>query len=126
MKKLGYLQIALLVLFLAVSKPCWAGSNVPNDLWVLPHDSQRPAEMVLAQTLQGLTGRERPKLWLEHGGMSAVILGQLEKEGTSIHRVSSVWNLPADNVHAWSFGTIGGPMEAIKRTIDLLRRIRAS
>jgi len=26
----------------------------------------------------------------------------------------------AINVHAWSFGKIGGPMEAVKRTIDLL------
>ena len=24
------------------------------------------------------------------------------------------------NVHAWSFGDIGGPMEAVKRTIDAL------
>jgi len=24
------------------------------------------------------------------------------------------------NVHAWSFGSIGGPMEAVKQTIDLL------
>ena len=24
------------------------------------------------------------------------------------------------NVHAWSFGKSGGPMEAVKRTIDLL------
>ena len=26
------------------------------------------------------------------------------------------------NVHAWSFKEIGGPMEAVKQTIDLLPR----
>jgi hypothetical protein len=68
----------------------------PSDLWVLRHDSARAAEMVLAQTLQGLIGRDSPKLWLDKSGMSAVILNQLQQEGVRIHRVTSVWDLPEE------------------------------
>jgi hypothetical protein len=51
--------------------------------------------MVLAESFQGLTGRDLPKLWLDkNASMSAVILAQLEQEGTTLHRVNSVWDLP--------------------------------
>jgi len=70
-------------------------SKVPSDLWVVPFDAGRAAEMVLAESLQGLTGRESPTLWLDkNGGMSAVVLRQLEDEGTTVHRVNTVWDLP--------------------------------
>src|SRR5262245_38800366 len=77
------LMLFMLVLFI-IGKPY--GPLVGHtdegvtDLWVVRHDRGRPAEMVLAQTLQGLTGRKKPKLWLETGGMSAVILEQLRAE----------------------------------------------
>ncbi len=51
--------------------------------------------MVLAQSLQGLSGRAQPRLWLETGGMSAVVLQELEKEGWTLRRAASVWDLPA-------------------------------
>jgi len=73
--------------------------EIPTDLWVVPFstssDPSSEADMVLAQTLQGLTGRTLPALWLDkHNVMSEVILRQLESEGTVLHRVSSVWDLP--------------------------------
>lgn len=71
-------------------------TNNPSELWVLRHDSTRAAEMVLAQTLQGLVGRDHPKLWLEKSGMSAVILSQLQQEGVEVHRVATVWELPEE------------------------------
>ena len=70
-------------------------AQIPDELWVLPFDAQRPAEMVLAESLQGLSGARMPKLWLDkRGGMSAVILQQLQSEGTQIHQVNAVWDLP--------------------------------
>lgn len=71
--------------------------NIPSDLWVVPFDARLPAEMVLAESFQGLTGALLPKLWLDkRGGMSAVILEQLESEGTQVHRIASVWDLPEE------------------------------
>src|ERR1700687_2009859 len=94
------LVLAAVVLLTVSSATAVAASrsgSVPAELWVVPFDSGRAAEMVLAESLQGLTGRDAPKLWLDkRGGMSAVILEQLESEGTRIHRVNSVWELPDD------------------------------
>lgn len=50
--------------------------------------------MVLAQSMQGLSGRQYPQIWLDSGGMSAKILAQLEREWRPIHRIKSVWELP--------------------------------
>jgi hypothetical protein len=73
------------------------GDDVPSDLYVIPFSSSstRAAEMVLAQTFQGLTGHDTPQIWLDKNAvMSAVILLQLEREGTLLHRLDSVWDLP--------------------------------
>jgi hypothetical protein len=81
----------------AAGPPDSAVPPVPGDLWVVPFNSGRAAEMVLAETLQGLTGHDLPKLWLDKNGvMSAVVLQQLQDEGTNVHRVASVWELPDD------------------------------
>ena len=73
--------------------PAAAPKPSVEDLWVIPHDQMNPAEQVVAQTLQGLVNRQAPKIWIEAGGMSAVILKDLEREGTKLHRVASVWDL---------------------------------
>lgn len=87
------LRLALAAL-LAVNAVSISAQN-PIDLWVLPFNSNRAAEMVLAQTMQGLTGRDLPKLWLDrNNSMSAVILADLVRQGVTIHQVSSVWDLP--------------------------------
>src|SRR6266849_6392496 len=71
------------------------GWPIPDDLWVVPFNTGRPAEMVLAESLQGLTGRDSPKLWLDKRAvMSAVVLQQLRDEGTRVHEVDTVWDLP--------------------------------
>jgi hypothetical protein len=64
-----------------------------RDLWVISHDGMTPAEQVLAQSLQGLTGRTHPRIWLRAKGMSRVIEGQLRREKVRFHEVSSVWDL---------------------------------
>src|SRR5215831_15947289 len=74
------------------------GDDVPSDLYVIPFSSSstRAAEMVLAQAFQGLTGHDSPQIWLDKNAvMSAVVLAQLEQEGTSLHPLSSVWELPS-------------------------------
>lgn len=76
-----------------------ANGSIPVELWVVPFSSSpsRAAEMVLAESLQGLTGRDLPKLWLDkNASMSEVILAQLEQEGTTLHRLNSVWDLPGE------------------------------
>ncbi len=100
MKPLLYCRLVAALTFVAaatstVLPAAPVGRNIPSELWVLPFDSGKAAEMVLAESFQGLTGRDLPQLWLDKtGGMSSVILQQLQSEGTQIHRVNSVWDLP--------------------------------
>jgi hypothetical protein len=68
------------------------GATIP-DLWVVNHDSLTPAEQLLGITLQGVVNRKSPRVWMDTGGMSGVILAQLSSEGTRIHNIPSVWNL---------------------------------
>jgi hypothetical protein len=60
---------------------------------VLPHSGMSAAEQVLTQSLQGITGRKQPRIWLHTGGMNAVIEAQLRREGVTLHEVGSVWEL---------------------------------
>ena len=86
---------AVLLTVLAFWLAAGPRQRVPTDLWVVPFNSSRAAEMVLAQSLQGITGRDVPRLWLDRPNtMSEVILAELDREGFRIHRVSSVWDLP--------------------------------
>jgi hypothetical protein len=64
-----------------------------RELWVIPHARLSAAEQVLAQTLQGVVGRERPRIWLRSGSMYAVVEEQLRREGVTLREVSSVWEL---------------------------------
>jgi len=65
-----------------------------KSLWVIPFREQQKDEMVLAQTLEGLCSRQSPRIWLDGGGMGAVILRQLEQDGWQLHRIDNVWQLP--------------------------------
>ena len=103
MKKSRHCFLFIALAIFASGEPCsllaQPSGDIPADLWVVPFSSSssspHPAEMVLAQTLQGLTGHDKPAIWLDKNGvMSAVILQQLQGEGTAIHRVNSVWDLP--------------------------------
>jgi hypothetical protein len=64
-----------------------------RGLWVIPHDGMSPAEQLLAQSLQGVTGRKRPRIWLRSGSMYAVIEEQLRREGVRLREAVSVWEL---------------------------------
>src|SRR5262249_4521358 len=59
-----------------------SGSPVVKELWLVPYEPLTPAEKVFAQTLQGLVGRKQPRIWLDSGDQSRVILKQLREEGT--------------------------------------------
>ncbi len=71
-------------------------SNTPSglrELWTIFHDGLPPAEQVLAQTLQGLVGKQRPKIWLRSKSMYAVVEDQLRREGVALRPAASVWEL---------------------------------
>lgn len=64
-----------------------------RELWVIPHAGMSPAEQMLAQTLQGVVGRERPRIWVRSGSMYAVVEAQLRREGVILSEAASVWDL---------------------------------
>ena len=68
-------------------------ADLPAELWALVHGALKPAEVVLAQTLQGLTGKRRPAIWLRSDGMHRVIEEQLRREGVVFHDAPDVWAL---------------------------------
>src|SRR5947209_14810542 len=64
-----------------------------SELWVIPHSPLKPAEQLLALTLQGLVGRKQPRIWLRSGSIYAVVEEQLRREGVRLREASSVWEL---------------------------------
>ena len=62
-------------------------------LWVVPHDRLRPAEQVLAQTIQGLVSNRQSAVWMQSDGFYATAEEQLRREGVSLRPVASVWDL---------------------------------
>lgn len=95
------LPSALLVALLLMGSPAPShpgspapqASRPPRTLWVMNHQRWSPAERMLAVTLQGLANRRQPRVWLRAGGMSAVVLEELQKEGTQLREAASVWEL---------------------------------
>lgn len=66
----------------------------PREMWVIAHDPGKPAEMMLAETLQGLTAANKDRrIWLKSGGGYQIILDQLASEGVELHEVESAWDL---------------------------------
>ncbi len=65
-----------------------------KDLWVINHRDLPPAEMLLAQTLQGLTADNKDKrIWVRSPGGYEIILQQMKADGVLIHEVKSAWEL---------------------------------
>lgn len=63
-------------------------------LWVMPHAELKPAEQVLAQTLQGLIAAKPDEaIWLRGRSMYAVVEEQLRREGVHIEVVPTIWLL---------------------------------
>lgn len=69
--------------------------SVPGDkvLYTLDRDALSPADQVLAQTLQGLVGKEEPHIWLKTNGVEAAVLDGLRKDGWEIRPAKDVWSL---------------------------------
>jgi hypothetical protein len=64
-----------------------------TNLWVIDIDKLAPAEQTLVLTLQGLTAKQSPRIWIAGDGMNGLILEQLRQAGTRIHPVTSAWDL---------------------------------
>jgi hypothetical protein len=77
----------------AVGGPLGPPPSGLDELWVIPHEGLSPAEQLLAQCLQGVTGRRRLRIWLRSGSMHAVIEEQLRREGVRLREAASVWEL---------------------------------
>lgn len=69
------------------------GQSSKVHLFTLDHNALKPAEQVLAQTLQGLTARKAPRIWLENKGIQVEILSDLRKEGARVEAARDVWQL---------------------------------
>lgn len=82
----------VIVICLCLAAGAGRGASVP-DIWVINHGGLSPAEQLMATTLQGVVNRKSPRVWMDTGGMSAVVLAQLRAEGTRVHTVSTVWDL---------------------------------
>lgn len=90
---MGLLFIALAEAAGAAPTPKDPPPSRLRELWVIPHAAMSPAEQMLAQTLQGLLNREKPRLWLRSGSMYAVIEEQLKREGVTLREAASAWEL---------------------------------
>jgi hypothetical protein len=106
----------------------------------MEHQRWSPAEQMLAVTLQGLANRRQPRVWIRAGGMSAVLLEELQKEGTQIREVASVWDLIRElkgeirGAVVYRLGTpsvgvatsLCGPMQGVAVEESLLERAQAA
>lgn len=65
-----------------------------EPLYVLSgYRSLPPGEQVLAQTLQGITGTDRPRIWLGNSGIGDEVLGEMRRSGTVTVDDTTVWAL---------------------------------
>jgi hypothetical protein len=111
-----------------------------RELWVIPHRSLPAAEQVLAQTLQGVVGRTRPRIWLRTRGFNAVVEEQLRRDGVRLREAGSVWELltefrrEARGAILYRLGTPGlnvatslcGPMNAVAIDESLQDRAKSA
>ena len=77
----------------AQSKPKDPPPSGLKSICVIQHETMSPAEQVLAQTLQGITGRVKPKILLRAKSSYAIVEDQLRREGVKIDEAKSVWEL---------------------------------
>lgn len=70
-----------------------AAEQVPRELTVIAINQLPPAQQVLALTMQGLANRTAARVWIEDGGMQAVIVKDLVRAGVVIRRAAAPWEL---------------------------------
>ena len=63
----------------------------PEPMYTIDRETLKPAETVLAQTLQGLTARKAPRIWIATKGVQETLLKNLEKERPV--ETADVWGL---------------------------------
>jgi len=136
--------VILIVLAFVFSASAARAAEVPPapakvEFYVLPARGLKSAERVLAQTLQGLVNRQSPRLWIDEGGLGAVILKQLREEGAVLHNAANVWDLVRQfrgavrGAIVYQLGTdslnvatsLCGPMNAVAVDESLLERAEA-
>jgi GxGYxYP putative glycoside hydrolase C-terminal domain/GxGYxY sequence motif in domain of unknown function N-terminal len=94
-RKKKILAATLAIFLFGLLCPVLVNADTANrELWVVPFNERNAPEMVLAQTMQGLSGDPQPRIWLDTGAMNQKILKDLEHEGWILNRVDSVWSLP--------------------------------
>ncbi|MCU0522620.1 MAG: hypothetical protein MUF84_18245 [Anaerolineae bacterium] len=64
-----------------------------ETLWVVDPERLSPAEQTLALTLQGLVAERSEAIWIQDGGMYALVLDDLVAEGVTTQQAGSVWDL---------------------------------
>jgi len=63
-----------------------------NHLYVLPKDLAQ-ADRLLAESLQGLTARQSPQIWIDNEGIDKIVLKNLKVDGYQTEDTSDVWSL---------------------------------
>lgn len=92
------MRLAALIPAILVLLPIGASAAVnagnPKDVWLIEPGKSSRAEVVLASTLQGHTARDKQaRIWFKAGGMSEVLLTQMQHDGVRPHNAASVWDL---------------------------------
>lgn len=67
----------------------------PPIVQTLKTEGMSPAERVLGQTLQGLVGRQSPKIWFETKGIQPLVKEDLAKSGVKFQEAKGIWPLVA-------------------------------
>lgn len=90
------MKLAALIAMAAVLAPlaaCAARPGNPKELWTIEPARMSPAEQILVSTLQGQTARDSSRIWIRVGGMSDVLLAEMERDSVTVHRTESAWDL---------------------------------
>lgn len=65
----------------------------PREIWLVDRKGMSLGEQALVVSLQGLVAKREPVIWLDHDGMTRVLLDELRAEKTKVIPVSSAWEL---------------------------------
>lgn len=88
------LLIPVILALLPFTAPAAVSSANPKDLWLIEPGKMTHAEEILCATLQGHTAKDtRARIWIKAGGMSEVLLSQMQRDGVKTHEAASVWEL---------------------------------
>lgn len=64
-----------------------------KQFWTIDMNGRSPGEAAMIQSIQGIANRRGPLVWQRTGGMSAVIIDQMKREGWQERVVASPWDL---------------------------------